>query len=42
MKHWLGKIQVTKVSWTISHVASTGGASGVPVNTALSGVHQPS
>lgn len=40
MKHWLSKVQVAKVSRTVSHIAGTRGATSVPVNAALPGVHQ--
>lgn len=41
MEDWLGEVQVSKVSWAVSHVAGTCGTAGVAVDATLTRVHQP-
>lgn len=40
MEYWLCKIYMTKVARTLCHIASTGLASGISVNDALSWIHE--
>lgn len=40
MEYWLCKIYMTKVAGTFCHIASTGLASGISVNDALSWIHK--